>query len=281
VTKTTPKTPHQAKPAQRSEAKAPQLAPEARQLENAPQRRNRKAKGTSFPFPVEMLNLGRPSRNLPEDVPFVEDWLAVPGAREAESTGRAVLKPTDFHELEPGKDGQRFIVVPGSHEGGAALARAAMDRLFDFFRVVHSDSRWEKARLHPEIHTLAKVAFFAQHDLEIVLSAFELTNKGPELSPAEKRRLDTAVKAAKEVVERLRQSEQFKASRKKHAAAAKKNPTIQDVHLAYVANKRKVFEWRDKLVKRGMRKCNQATYIVKKTGLSATSVRSYLRLEKR
>jgi len=102
-------------------------------------------------------------------------------------------------------------MVPGSHDGGVALAHSARDRLSDFFRVVHSDSRWAMARSHEAIHTLAEAACFAQHALEAVLAAFELANKGPRLSAAEKRWFDQAVGTARQVVQRLERSERFKA----------------------------------------------------------------------
>jgi hypothetical protein len=104
-------------------------------------------------------------------------------------------------------------MVPGSHDGGVALAHSARDRLSDFFRVVHSDSRWAMARSHEAIHTLAEAACFAQHALDAVLAAFELANKGPRLSAAEKRWLDQAVGTARQVVQRLERSERFKALR--------------------------------------------------------------------
>ena len=175
------------------------------------QPRNRKAKGTPLLFPIEALNRWRPIRNRPEDVTFVENWRAVPGAREAECAHGDVLKSTDLHELQPGEDGRRFIVVPGSHSGGAALADSVAARLSDFLRVVVNDERWATARSHEAVHTLAEAAFFTQEALQAILNAFELANKGPGLSAAEKRHLDQAVKTAEEVVQRLARSEQFKA----------------------------------------------------------------------
>jgi hypothetical protein len=188
----------------------PREAPGARGATEKTRPRNRKAKGPLLPFPIEALNRWRPIRNLREEVTFVENWRAVPGAREAECAHKAVLKPTDFHELQPGDDGQRFIVVPGSHKGGAALADAALARLSDFLRVVANDERWATARSHDAIHTLAEASFFTQEALQAILNAFELANKGPGLSAAEKRQLDQAVKTAEEVVQRLARSERFK-----------------------------------------------------------------------
>jgi hypothetical protein len=171
--------------------------------------RNRKAKAPSLPFTIELLNRGRAPSEREDDVTFVENWLAVPGAREARCAHRAILKPTDFHELAPGEDGKRCIVVPGSQEGGAALAAATSARLLDFLWLVADDERWATARSHEAINTLAEAAFFTQGALQAVLCAFELANKGP--SKEEKPRLDHAIKTASEVVKRLGQSEQFKA----------------------------------------------------------------------
>jgi hypothetical protein len=241
--------------------------------------RSRKAKAPSFPFPIEALNRGRPARNLPEDVSFVEDWLAVAGARAAECAGRDVIKPTDFHELEPGKDGRRCIEVPGSQEGGVALARSARDRLSDFFRVVHSDSRWATARSHPEIHTLAEAAFFAQHALEAVLAAFELANKSPEPSRAEKRWLEDAVKTAAEVVERLGQSERFKALLPVLEAGRSRGGQRTGKKLRRKAGKKSaqvVDRWNE-MEKRGYpERHNRASVIAKEKEFSPRSVRRWL-----
>lgn len=186
--------------------------------------RKRKAKTPSLPFTIELLNRGRAPRNRQEDVTFQEDWRAIPGAREAECAlceHRGLIHQNEFHELQPGVDGRRFIVVPGSHEGGAALASAASARLSDFLLVVANDERWATARSHEAVNTLAEAAFLTHRVLQAVLDSFGLANKGPGLSAWEKQQLDHAVKTAEEMVQMLGQSERFKVLLAAHRRGAK------------------------------------------------------------
>ena len=112
---------------------------------------------------------------------LVED-LALPNARETEEGTE----------------------VPGSHDGGLALARAAAERMGDVRFIVGSDARWANARAKAEFQDLAQALLLTESLWQMVRLGLAAANT-EEPSPWQKATLRQSAKIARKALRKLKE----------------------------------------------------------------------------
>ena len=94
--------------------------------------------------------------------------------------------------------------VPGSHDGGLALARAAANRMGDVRLIVGSDARWSNARAKAEFQDLAQALLLTESLWSAVRQGFAAAN-AENPSPWQKATLRQSAKIARKALRKLKE----------------------------------------------------------------------------
>jgi hypothetical protein len=107
------------------------------------------------------------------------------------------VAPSNTRETEDGSE------VPGSHDGGLALARAAANRMGDVRLIVGSDARWSNARAKAEFQDLAQALLLTESLWQTVRLGFAAANAANP-SPFQKATLRQSAKIARKAIRRFK-----------------------------------------------------------------------------
>lgn len=180
MTKGTPRTAHRTKRQPRGEAQEAPAGNEARQDTKAVQARS-EAAGDGKAADEDNWN-DYPKSFVGRRFKVLVEKVALPSTRETEEGTE----------------------VPGSHDGGLALARAAANRMGDVRLIVGSDARWSNARAKAEFQDLAQALLLTESLWSAVRQGFAAAN-AENPSPWQKATLRQSAKIARKALRKLKE----------------------------------------------------------------------------
>ncbi len=126
------------------------------------------------------------------------NWNDLPGSFVGRRLKVLVERPT----LPGARETAGGTEVPGSHDGGVALARAAANLMNDVRWLVGSDARWANARAKAEFQDLARALLLTEDLWRTVRLGFAAAN-AEEPSPWQKDTLRQSAKIARMALREL------------------------------------------------------------------------------